>query len=69
MDKFEYTTLKEFNSDLEFNKICSEKFWKLPERDRKLILDRYAKCTVRNGNISNRRFNINYHRAMVNRKK
>ena len=67
MNKVEYTTADTFNSELAAHKISPELFWKLPEKDRSLILSRYASCVVQR--VSNRKFNSNVHQAIVNRKK
>lgn len=67
MNKVEYTTVNSFNAELKSHKISSEKFWNLPEKDRSLILSRYASCVVQR--VSNRRFNPHVHQAIVNRKK
>jgi len=67
MNKIEYTNANIFNAELEVHKISPEKFWLLPEKDKSLILNRYASCVVQR--VSNRRFNPHVHQAIVNRKK
>lgn len=67
MNRVEYTTSTTFNAELEAHKISQEKFWLLPEKDRSLILSRYASCVVQR--VSNRRFNPHVHQAIVSRKK
>ena len=67
MNRVEYTSASTFNDELDAHNISHEKFWLLPEKDRSLILSRYASCVVQR--VSNRKFNSRVHQEIVNKKK